>query len=138
MGTGKFLKEKNPAVQIVGVEPNDAFHGLEGLKHMESSIVPGIYREERLDRKVNVSTENAYETVYMLGRLEGVLVGQSSGAAMWAAMQVARELDEGVVVTVFPDFGDKYLSTNLWIGWNEFNQRQLLPHSIPEETPPIF
>lgn len=138
MGTGKFLKEKNPAVQIVGVEPDDAFHGLEGLKHMESSIVPGIYREERLDRKVNVSTENAYETVYMLGRLEGVLVGQSSGAAMWAAMQVAREMDEGVVVTLFPDFGDKYLSTNLWIGWNEFNQRQLSPHSIPEETPPIF
>ena len=124
MGTGRYLKEKNSDIQIVGVEPDDAFHGLEGLKHMDSSIVPGIYHEEQLDRKISVSTEDAYETVYRLGREEGVLVGQSSGAAMWAALQVAREIDRGTVVTLFPDFGDKYLSTNLWIGWKEYNQRQ--------------
>ncbi len=123
MGTGRYLKEKNPDIRIIGVEPDDAFHGLEGLKHMDSSIVPGIYSEERLDRKINVSTEDAYETVYRLGREEGVLVGQSSGAAMWAALQVAREIEAGSVVTLFPDFGDKYLSTNLWVGWKEYNQR---------------
>jgi cysteine synthase B len=123
MGTGRYLKEKNPRIQIVAVEPDDALHGLEGLKHMASSIVPGIYHEERLDRKIAVSTEAAYETVYRLGREEGVLVGQSSGAALWAALQIARELDEGVVVTLFPDFGDKYLSTNLWIGWKELRQQ---------------
>ncbi len=123
MGTGRYLKEKNPDIRIIGVEPDDAFHGLEGLKHMDSSIVPGIYSEERLDRKINVSTEDAYETVYRLGREEGILVGQSSGAAMWAALQVAREIEAGSVVTLFPDFGDKYLSTNLWAGWKEYNQR---------------
>jgi len=124
MGTGRYLKERTPNIQVIAVEPDDAFHGLEGLKHMASSIVPGIYHEELLDGKIAVSTEAAYDTVYRLGREEGVLVGQSSGAALWAALKVARELDEGVVVTLFPDFGDKYLSTNLWIGWKEFNQRQ--------------
>jgi cysteine synthase B len=124
MGTGRYLKERNARIRVIAVEPDDAFHGLEGLKHMASSIVPGIYHEEQLDGKIAVSTEDAYDTVYRLGREEGVLVGQSSGAALWAALKVARELDEGVVVTLFPDFGDKYLSTNLWVGWKEFNQRQ--------------
>ena len=123
MGTGRYLKERNPAVQIVGVEPDDAFHGLEGLKHMASSIVPGIYDEARLDRKIGVSTEDAYDTVYRLGREVGVLVGQSSGAALWAALRVARELDTGTVVTLFPDFGDKYLTTNLWSGWKDYEKR---------------
>ena len=124
MGTGRYLKERNADIRVIAVEPDDAFHGLEGLKHMASSIVPGIYHEEQLDSKIAVSTEDAYDTVYRLGREEGVLVGQSSGAALWAALKVARELDEGVVVTLFPDFGDKYLSTNLWVGWKEFNQQQ--------------
>jgi len=124
MGTGRYLKERDTRIRVIAVEPDDAFHGLEGLKHMASSIVPGIYHEERLDGKIAVSTEDAYDTVYRLGREEGVLVGQSSGAALWAALKVARELEEGVVVTLFPDFGDKYLSTNLWVGWKEFNQRQ--------------
>jgi len=124
MGTGRYLKERNSRIRVIAVEPDDAFHGLEGLKHMASSIVPGIYHEEQLDGKIAVSTEDAYDTVYRLGQEEGVLVGQSSGAALWAALKVARELDEGVVVTLFPDFGDRYLSTNLWVGWKEFNQRQ--------------
>ena len=127
MGTGRYLKERNPAVQIVGVEPDDAFHGLEGLKHMASSIVPGIYDETRLDRKIGVSTEDAYDTVYRLGREVGVLVGQSSGAALWAALHVARELDTGTVVTLFPDFGDKYLTTNLWSGWKDYEKRAARP-----------
>jgi cysteine synthase B len=124
MGSGRYLKEQNARIQVIAVEPDDAFHGLEGLKHMASSIVPGIYHEEQLDGKIPVSTEDAYDTVYHLGREEGILVGQSSGAALWAALKVARQLDEGVVVTLFPDFGDKYLSTNLWVGWKEFNKQQ--------------
>lgn len=127
MGTGRYLKERNPDVQIVGVEPDDAFHGLEGLKHMASSIVPGIYDETRLDRKVGVSTEDAYDTVYRLGREVGLLVGQSSGAALWAALRVARELDTGTLVTLFPDFGDKYLTTNLWSGWKDYRKRATRP-----------
>ena len=111
MGTGRYLKERNPQIQVIAVEPDDAWHGLEGLKHMASSIVPGIYREEELDRKIGVSTDAAYEMVYELGGGEGLVLGPSSGAAMFAALQVAREIDEGVIVVIFPDFGDRYLST---------------------------
>jgi cysteine synthase B len=123
MGTGRYLKQRNAAVQVIAAEPEDAFHGLEGLKHMASSIVPGIYHEEELDRKIPVPTEVAYETVYLLGRDEGIVVGQSSGAAIWAALQVARQIDEGVIVAISPDFGDRYLSTNLWLGWREWLNR---------------
>ncbi len=119
MGTGRFLKEKNPAVQVLAAEPDDSFHGLEGLKHMASSIVPGIYNELELDGKVPVSTEDAYDMVYRLGREEGLLVGQSSGGACWAALEIAKRLEHADIVTVFPDFGDKYLSTTLWAGWEE-------------------
>jgi len=117
MGTGRYLKERNPHVQVIGVEPDDAFHGLEGLKHMASSIVPGIYHEEELDGKIPIDTEDAYDMVRKLGLVEGVVVGQSSGANLWGALQVARSLERGTVVTIFCDFGDRYLSTNLWIGW---------------------
>lgn len=120
MGTGRYLKSRNPKVQVIAAEPEDAFHGLEGLKHMASSIVPGVYHEEELDRKMPIPTEVAYETVYELGRDEGIVVGQSSGAAIWAALQVAKEIDEGVIVAISPDFGDRYLSTNLWLGWREW------------------
>ncbi len=119
MGTGRYLKEVNSAIQIIAVEPDDALHGLEGLKHMASSIVPGIYHEEELDKKISVSTEDAYSMVYRLGQDEGILVGQSSGAAMFTALAIARKLQIGTIVTVFPDFGDKYLSTNLWVGWRD-------------------
>jgi cysteine synthase B len=117
MGTGRYLKERDAGIRVIAVEPDDAFHGLEGLKHMASSIVPGVYQEEELDGKISVSTEDAYETVHRLGRLEGLVVGQSSGANLFAALQVARTLERGTVVTIFCDFGDRYLSTNLWIGW---------------------
>lgn len=123
MGTGRFLKECNPGIQVIAVEPDDAWHGLEGLKHMASSIVPGIYHEERLDRKISAATDPAYETVYRLGSQHGLVVGQSSGAAMHAAIQVAGEIDAGVIVVIFPDFGDRYLSTSLWGGWRDWLAR---------------
>ena len=119
MGTGRYLKEVNPKIKIIAVEPDDALHGLEGLKHMATSIVPGIYHEEELDDKIPVSTEDAYSMVYRLSQEEGVLVGQSSGAAMFAAVKIARKLRSGTIVTIFPDFGDKYLTTNLWVGWRD-------------------
>ena len=119
MGTGRYLKEVNPKIQIIAVEPDDALHGLEGLKHMATSIVPGIYHEEDLDKKIAVSTEDAYSMVYRLSQEEGILVGQSSGAAMFAAIKIARKLRSGTIVTIFPDFGDKYLTTNLWVGWRD-------------------
>jgi cysteine synthase B len=119
MGTGRYLKEVNPNIQIIAVEPDDALHGLEGLKHMATSIVPGIYREEELDRKIPVSTEDAYSMVYRLSQEEGLLVGQSSGAALFASLKIARKLRSGTIVVIFPDFGDKYLTTNLWVGWRD-------------------
>jgi S-sulfo-L-cysteine synthase (O-acetyl-L-serine-dependent) len=127
MGTGRFLKSKRRDVQVIGVEPDDAFHGLEGLKHMATSIVPGIFKEEELDRKIPASTEASYEMVYRLGREEGLVLGQSSGAAMLAALAVAREIREGTIVVLFPDFGDRYLSTNLWIGWQKLGPLEPRP-----------
>jgi cysteine synthase B len=119
MGTGRYLKEMNPAIQVIAVEPDDALHGLEGLKHMASSIVPGIYHEAELDEKISVATDDAYAMVYRLSQEEGLLVGQSSGAALFAALKIARKLRSGTIVTLFPDFGDKYLTTNLWVGWRD-------------------
>jgi cysteine synthase B len=119
MGTGRYLKSQNPAIQIVAAEPADAFHGLEGLKHMASSIVPGIFKEQELDRKIGIETDDAYNMVYRLGREEGLLVGQSCGAGHVAALEVARSLTEGTIVVLFADFGDRYLSTNLWQGWRK-------------------
>ncbi|MDH4227750.1 MAG: cysteine synthase [Deltaproteobacteria bacterium] len=114
MGTGRRLKDFNKDIHIVAVEPDNPMHGLEGLKHMATSIVPGIYHEEELDEKVSAPTEPSYELVKRLAREEGILVGQSSGAAMWGALEVAKKLKKGLVVVIFPDGGDKYLSTRLW------------------------
>ena len=115
MGTGRYLKEQNPNIQLVGGQPTQPFHGLEGMKHMASAIQPAIYDESVHDRTVAVETEEAYEMVRRLGREEGLFVGLSSGAAAVAALKVASELDEGIVVTIFPDAGYKYLSNEeLW------------------------
>ena len=114
MGTGRGLKAFNPAVEVIAAEPAEPFHGIEGLKHMESSIVPGIYDEGFPDHKIPVDTEDAYDTALRLPVEQGVLVGQSSGGAYWAAIEVARQLEEGVVVTIFCDSGDKYMSTPMW------------------------
>jgi cysteine synthase B len=114
MGTGKRLKEFNEDIQVIAVEPDNAFHGLEGLKHMESSIVPGIYHTEGHDEKYSAPTEESYDMVRRLAKEEGLLVGQSSGAAMLAALNIGLKLERGLIVVVFPDGGDKYLSTSLW------------------------
>ncbi len=115
MGTGKYLREKLPDVKIIAFQPDASFHGLEGLKHMPSAIKPGIYDESFAGEPLPVKTEAAHEMTLRLAREEGLFVGISSGAAAVAALQVASELDEGVVVTVFPDAGYKYLSDkSLW------------------------
>ncbi len=117
MGTGRYLRERLPHVQIIAVQPDAAFHGLEGLKHMQTAIPPKIYEASFADRNIDVHTEDAHEMVRALARQEGLFVGISSGAALVAALQVARELHEGVVVTIFPDAGYKYLSDkSLWEG----------------------
>jgi len=117
MGTGRYLKEQLPHVKIVAFQPDDSFHGLEGLKHMPTAIKPGIYDETLADENIEVRTEAAHEMVKRLAREEGLFVGISSGAAAVAALRVASELDQGVVVTLFPDAGYKYLSDkSLWEG----------------------
>ncbi len=116
MGTGKRLKEYNHNVQVLAVEPKDAWHGLEGMKHMASSIKPGIYDEKKLDGKIQVDTEEAYAMVRRLAREEAVMVGQSSGAVLTAALDLAKKIKEGLIVVIFPDGGDKYLSTRVWEG----------------------
>ena len=118
MGTGRFLKKCDRAIQVIAAEPEDAFHGLEGLKHMASSIVPGIYHEDELDQKLGIATDEAYDMVLRLAREEGLLVGQSCGATHVAALRVARGLDgPATIVEIFPDFGDRYLSTTLFQSW---------------------
>jgi len=115
MGTGRFLRGRLPNVEVVSFQPDAPFHGLEGLKHMPSAIKPGIYEESFAGKDLEVRTEAAYEMVKQLAREEGLFVGISSGAAAVAALRVASELDEGVVVTIFPDAGYKYLSDkSLW------------------------
>lgn len=110
MGAGRRLKDYNPNVEIVAVEPADELAIVEGLKHMESSIVPGIYDPAFADRKVPVDPEEAHQMARRLAQEEGLFVGISAGGAMSAALRVAQELDEGIIVTLFPDGGEKYLS----------------------------
>lgn len=117
MGTGRFLKSRNQGVQVWGAEPAHGFHGIEGLKHMASSIVPPVYKPEELDGVLPIETEEAYAMARRLAREEGLLVGQSSGAALHAALALAHSLPperEAVVVTVFADGADRYLSTRLF------------------------
>lgn len=118
MGAGKRLKEFNPKIKLIAVEPEDAHHGIEGLKYMGSAIVPSIYNEKFLDGKISVKTEDAYEYARKLALVEGLLVGESSGAAIWASLHLAKQLEEkgetAMIVTVFPDRGDRYFSTPLW------------------------
>lgn len=110
MGTGKVLKEYNPGIKVIAVQPDDAMHGIEGLKHMGSSLVPGIYNEDFPDETIYVSTDDAYDMVKKITLIEGLPVGHSSGAVLVGALKVTERLKEGVVVVVFPDGGDRYLS----------------------------
>lgn len=115
VGTGRYLKAQNKHIQIIAAEPDSPFHGIEGLKHMESSIVPGIYDEDVFDTKLGISTEDAYEYTQRLASEEGILCGQSCGCALAAAIVTAKELaaqgKSGIIVCIFPDGGEKYLST---------------------------
>jgi S-sulfo-L-cysteine synthase (O-acetyl-L-serine-dependent) len=114
MGTGRRLREFNPRIQIAAVLPAEDLHGIEGLKHMETALVPGIWDDRFPDLKLVVRTEDAYSMARRLALAEGILVGQSGGAAVYAALQLARQVSEGVIVTVLPDAGDRYFSTGLW------------------------
>jgi S-sulfo-L-cysteine synthase (O-acetyl-L-serine-dependent) len=114
MGVTRRLKEMNAEVQCISVQPAEPWHGLEGLKHMATSIVPGIYDASLADEDIGVETEPAYDVARGLARTEGILAGHSSGAALWAAREVARRIGRGVIVTVLPDGGDRYLSTGLY------------------------
>ena len=114
MGTSRRLRVELPGVKCLSMQPAVGFHGLEGLKHMPTAIQPGFYDPTLPDRILEISTEEAYEMTLHLARTEGLFVGVSSGAAAVAALRIARELEHGLVVTVFPDAGYKYLSEKLW------------------------
>jgi len=113
MGVGRYLRERKPAVRIVGIEPRLG-HRVQGLKNMAEAIVPGIYREVELDRKLTVDDEEAFETARQLAAREGIFAGMSSGAAVAGALRIAAEMAGGTVVVLVPDRGDRYLSTALF------------------------
>ncbi|MEM9512224.1 MAG: pyridoxal-phosphate dependent enzyme, partial [Cyanobacteria bacterium P01_E01_bin.48] len=114
MGVGRRMREYNPAIQVIAMQPDSPFHGLEGLKHMETAIVPNIYDAHVPDRQIEVSTEAAQAMVKRIAVEEGLMVGISAGANVVAALQVAAELDRGTIVTIFCDGADKYLSERFW------------------------
>jgi len=114
MGTGRYLKEKKPGIRIIGAEPVKG-HTIQGLKNMEEAIVPQIYHPDLLDEKITINDEEAFETTRMLATREGIFVGMSSGAAVACALKVANHMESGVIVTILPDRGDRYLSTNLFM-----------------------
>jgi cysteine synthase B len=113
-GVGRYLRAVVPGVELVELQPDSPFHGLEGLKHMETAIVPTVWDSALADRRLGVPTEEAYELVRRLSR-HGILIGPSGGAALWGAISVAQSLRSGLIVTVFPDSGLRYLSDrHLW------------------------
>lgn len=114
MGTGRRIKELKPSAKVVALEPAEPFHGLEGWKHMASSIVPGIYEPELFDEKIPIDTDEAYEWVKILARKEGLLLGLSCGGALSGCVKLAKKIGSGCIVTIFPDSGDKYLTTRVW------------------------
>jgi cysteine synthase B len=116
MGVGRRLREFNPDIQLISVQPDSPMNGVEGLKHMETAIRPGIYDDTLADEDVRISTERAYAFTRRLASEEGMLVGVSSGAALAAALDVAEHVPNGVIVVVFPDSGTRYLSERFWDG----------------------
>jgi cysteine synthase B len=118
MGTARRLKEVNPAIQVISMQPDSPFHGLEGLKHLRTSMVPSIYDPRVADRELEAETEAAYDMARRLARDEGLLVGISAAAAVCASLKIAREEAaagrSAMIVTVLPDSADKYLSERFW------------------------
>jgi cysteine synthase B len=115
VGTARFLRRRSPATRLLAVQPDASFHGIEGLKHMASAIVPRIWEPSLADVHAGVSTEEAQEMTRRLAREEGILAGVSSGAALAAALRVGRELGARTIAVIFPDRGDRYLSERFWI-----------------------
>src|SRR5512136_1351703 len=113
MGISKRLKEYNALIRVIGVEPY-LQHKIQGLKNMKESYRPGIFDKNRLDEKINILDEDAFEMARNLAREEGILAGMSSGAAMHVAIQKAREMENGLIVVILPDGGERYLSTELF------------------------
>ncbi|HEY7353877.1 MAG TPA: cysteine synthase family protein [Terriglobales bacterium] len=117
MGTSRRLKELNPEIRCISLQPDSAFHGIEGAKHMASAIVPKIYDPALADEDIEIATEDAYANAIRAAREEGLLIGISAGAAIAGCLQIARRLrknEEAVIVTILPDSGDKYLSERFW------------------------
>jgi cysteine synthase B len=114
VGTGRRLRKFNPSIRLISFQPDNPLHGLEGLKHLETAIVPGIYDPSLADEHLHVDTDSAYAMVRRLAREMGLMAGISSGAAAVAMLRVARTLQRGVVVTVFPDGAEKYLNERFW------------------------
>jgi cysteine synthase B len=114
VGTSRRLKEHDASIRTIAVQPEDSFHGLEGLKHIPTAIVPKIWDPSVADEVWGCPTEPAYDLARGVARSEGLLVGHSSGAALWAARRLAEMIERGVIVTVFPDSGDRYISTGLY------------------------
>ena len=114
MGTGRRLRAFRHDIRLISVQPESPLNGIEGLKHMETAIRPGIYDDSLADEDVRVSTERAYALTRRLATEEGLLVGVSSGAALAATLDLAERIREGVIVTIFPDSGTRYLSESFW------------------------
>lgn len=114
VGVGRRLKEYNPNIRIISMQPDSPLHGLEGLKHMDSAIVPAIYDPELADEDVTVDTEEAYAMIRHLDATEGILVGVSAGAALVVAQNVANQIESGKIVTILPDSGNRYLKESPW------------------------
>ena len=117
MGTARRLKELNPQIRCISLQPDSPFHGIEGAKHMASAIVPKIYDAALADEDLGISTEDSYAMASRASQEEGLLIGISAGAAIAGSLQIARRLPKGqeaVIVTIFPDSGDKYLSERFW------------------------
>jgi cysteine synthase B len=115
VGTSRRLKELNPETRCISLQPDSPFHGIEGTKHMETSIMPRIYDATVADAELGINTEAAYKMVRRLAREEGLLVGISAAAALVGALQIAKKAAAGsVIVTIFPDSGDKYLTEHFW------------------------
>ena len=114
VGTARRLRELNPAIKLISMQPDSPFHGLEGMKHLETAIVPGIYDPTIADENLEVSTEEAMAMVKLLARREGWFVGISAGANIVAALRVASQLEDGVIVTILCDSAGKYLSDKFW------------------------
>ena len=113
IGTGTALKNKNPEIKIIEAHPVKG-HYIQGLKNMEEAMVPSIYDPSKIDEKVMINSEDAFELSRKIAKEEGILVGMSSGAALYAAIETAKKINSGTIAVIFPDRGEKYLSTNLF------------------------